>query len=160
MSSDPQAAARTIGLRLLERSPRTRAQLAAAMTRRGIPDEDVEVVLDRFAEAGLIDDAAFATAWVGSRHHGRGLARRALAAELRARGVEGEVAQQALATVSTEDEVAAATALVTRRLRAMSDLPRPVQTRRLTAMLARKGFGSGLAHRVVSSVLDAPPAAP
>ena len=74
------------------RGPRTRAQLATALRKRRIPDEVAESVLSRFAEVGLIDDAAFARAWVESRHHGRGLARQALSAELRQRGIpDGEV---------------------------------------------------------------------
>jgi regulatory protein len=154
MPDDPEVAARAIGMRLLERSPRTRAELAAAMARRGVPEDAAVTVLDRLAEAGLIDDAAFATAWVDSRHRGRGLARRALAGELRRRGVADDVAGEALATVSTEDEVQVAEALVRRRLRGMSGLAPEVATRRLVAMLGRKGFGAALAYRVVARVTE------
>ncbi|HTW21632.1 MAG TPA: regulatory protein RecX [Mycobacteriales bacterium] len=153
-SSDPEAVARQIGLRMLDRAPRTRAELATAMARRGIPDDAASAVLDRFTEVGLVDDAGFATAWVDSRHHGRGLARRALAAELRSRGVDDQVAKDALAAVSTDDEYVAACSLVRRRLRSMSGLPPEVVKRRLVAMLGRKGFGSGLAYRVVAEVID------
>lgn len=113
-----------------------------------------EAVLDRFCEVGLVDDEAFAKAWVDSRHHGKGLARRALAAELRRRGIDEEVAAEALSSVSGEDEVAAAESLVRRRLPALSGLPRDVATRRLVAMLGRKGFGAGLAYRVVAAALE------
>jgi regulatory protein len=123
------------------------------MTRRGVPGEVAETVLDRFGEAGLIDDAAFARAWVDSRHQGRSLGRRALAAELRRKGVDDEVAADALSSVSADDEVAVAQALVHRKLRAMSGLSRDVATRRLVGMLGRKGFGAGLAYRVVSEAL-------
>ncbi|HWC35658.1 MAG TPA: regulatory protein RecX [Mycobacteriales bacterium] len=125
------------------------------MARRGVPEEAVERVLDRFTEVGLIDDTAFAQAWVDSRHHGRGLGRRALAAELRRRGVDDDIAAEALATVTTDDEVAAAQALVHRRLRSMTNLPRDVAMRRLVAMLGRKGFGAGLAYRVVAEAFAA-----
>src|SRR5690606_41881804 len=80
---DPGEVAREICLRLLAVRPRTRAALATALYRRGIPEDTVTEVLDRYGEVGLIDDAAFARAWVTSRHHGKGLARRALAGELR-----------------------------------------------------------------------------
>ena len=82
-----EEAARLICLRLLTSGPRTRSQLATALRKRRVPDEVADSVLGRFAEVGLIDDAAFARAWVESRHHGRGLARKVLAAELRQRGV-------------------------------------------------------------------------
>lgn len=151
--ADPESVARTIALRLLERQPRTRAELAKALAARDVPEAVAATVLDRFAEVGLIDDQAFATAWVGSRHRGRGLARRALADELRRRGIDDETARDALASVSTDDEIAAATALVNRRLRAMSTLAPDVKRRRLLAMLARKGFSAGLAQRVVADAL-------
>jgi regulatory protein len=154
LASDPESVARTIGLKLLDRAPRTRSELAGAMARRGVPDDAAAVVLDRFAEVGLIDDAAFATAWVDSRHHGRGLARRALASELRRHGITEEVASEALSAVSVEDEAVAAEALVRRRLRTMSGLSREVKTRRLVAMLGRKGFGGSLAYGVVSAALN------
>jgi regulatory protein len=155
LDADPESAARAIGLRLLENSPKTRSELASAMARRGVPDDAATAVLDRFVEVGLLDDAAFAKAWVDSRHRGRGLARRALANELRRKGVDDEVAGEALAAVSTDDEAGAARVLVDRRLRAMTGLAREVKTRRLIAMLARKGFGGSLAYRVVAEAIDA-----
>src|SRR5262252_2569444 len=89
---DPEARARQICLRLLTAAPRTRAELAQAMRLDGVSDEAAEAVLVRFADVGLIDDAAFARAWVESRHYSRGLAGRALAAELKQRGVDaGEI---------------------------------------------------------------------
>ena len=91
--ADPEERARQICLRLLTLAPRTRAQLAAALRKRGIPDDAADAVLDRFADVGLIDDAAVARAWVESRHYSRGLAGRALRAELkqaiRLRGTHG-----------------------------------------------------------------------
>lgn len=145
--------ARTIALRLLERAPRTRFELRTAMARRAVPEEVATRVLDRFGEVGLIDDAAFATAWVDSRHYGRGLGRRALAAELRRKGVDDVTAADALAAVTTDDEVAAAQQLVRRRLATMSGLSRDVRIRRLVAMLGRKGFTASLAYRVVNEAL-------
>lgn len=127
------------------------------MTRRGVPEDIRDHVLDRFTDVGLIDDAAFAQAWVESRHHGRGLARRALAAELRRRGVDDETATDALSGVSADDEVVAARALVARRLPALANLPKEVAARRLVAMLGRKGFGPSLAYRVVADGLASQP---
>src|SRR5262249_14409847 len=95
-SGDPAERARAICLRLLSGTPRTRKQLADALRKREIPDEVAEEVLSRFEEVGLIDDSAFAEAWVESRHHGRGLARRALARELRTKGVDSVLIDEAV----------------------------------------------------------------
>jgi regulatory protein len=142
-------------LRLLTMQPRTRAELATALAKRGVPDEAAETVLSRFTEVGLIDDRAFAAAWVDSRHAGRGLARRALAAELRRRGVDGEVVGEAVAVVDAEAEETAARQLVARKLAATRRFDQPTRIRRLAGMLARKGYPPGLSLRVVREALAA-----
>jgi regulatory protein len=147
------AVARALCLRALTGTAKTRAQLAELLAKRGVPDDAATTVLDRFTEVGLIDDAAFATAWVESRHTGRGLGRRALSAELRRRGVDEETVRGAVDTVTHEDEDAIARALVERKLPALVRLPRETQVRRLVGMLARKGLPPGLAMRVVQDAL-------
>ncbi|MGY1591862.1 regulatory protein RecX [Geodermatophilus sp. SYSU D00708] len=151
---DPEQVARSICLRALTGAPKTRRQLADLLAKRGVPDDAAERVLDRFGEVGLIDDAAFARAWVTSRQSGRGLARRALKAELRAKGVDGEVAEEAIALVDDQDEWATARHLVQRRLPGLRRVDRVTAERRLVGMLARKGYGSGLAGWVVREALD------
>lgn len=146
--------AREICLRQLAVRPRTRAELAKALTRKEISEEVISEVLDRYDEVGIIDDAAFARAWVSSRHHGRGLSRRALASELRQRGVDAEVAGEALEAVDDVVEAETARALVDRRLRTASGAPDAI-FRRLVAMLARKGYPAGVAIRAVKDALAA-----
>ncbi|MFI9720194.1 recombination regulator RecX [Streptomyces sp. NPDC052396] len=151
----PEEQARAICLRLLTGSPRTRRQLAQALARRGIPEEAAQEVLSRFEDVGLIDDAAFAGAWVESRHHGRGLARRALARELRTKGVDSAVIEEAVGQLDSEQEERTARELAERKLRATRGLEREKRIRRLVGMLARKGYGEGLAIRVVREALAA-----
>ncbi len=139
-------------MRQLAVRPRTRAELAKVMARKEISDEVIAEVLDRYDEVGIIDDAAFARAWVTSRHQGRGLARRALANELRRHGVEAEVASEALETLDEDEEAATARALVDRKLRTATGTPDQV-FRRLVGMLARKGYPAGVAFRVVKEAL-------
>jgi regulatory protein len=146
--------AREICLRQLAVRPRTRAELAKALLRKEISEEVIAEVLDRYDEVGIIDDAAFARAWVSSRHQGRGLARRALANELRQRGVDPEVAGEALEAVDDEAEAETARALVDRKLRTASGAPDAI-FRRLVAMLARKGYPAGVAIRAVKDALAA-----
>ncbi|HEX6487624.1 MAG TPA: regulatory protein RecX [Candidatus Dormibacteraeota bacterium] len=152
---DPETRARQICLRLLTLAPRTRAQLAAALRDRGVPDDAAHAILDRFADVGLIDDAAFARAWVESRHYSRGLAGRALRAELRQRGVDDDQIQDAIEDLGPDAEVATARRLVEQRLASTRGLPSEARIRRLAGMLARKGYPPGLAFRVVRESLEA-----
>ncbi|MEV3907034.1 recombination regulator RecX [Streptomyces canus] len=151
--ADPVERARAICLRLLTGTPRTRKQLADALRKREIPDDAAEEVLSRFEEVGLINDSAFADAWVESRHHGRGLARRALAQELRTKGVDSTLIDAAVSQLDSEQEEVTARELVDRKLRATRGLDRDKRLRRLAGMLARKGYSEGMALRVVRQAL-------
>ncbi|WP_266390769.1 recombination regulator RecX [Streptomyces canus] len=152
--ADPVERARAICLRLLTGTPRTRKQLADALRKREIPDDAAEEVLSRFEEVGLINDSAFAEAWVESRHHGRGLARRALAQELRTKGVDSTLIDAAVSQLDSDQEEATARELVDRKLRATRGLDRDKRLRRLAGMLARKGYSEGMALRVVRQALE------
>jgi regulatory protein len=149
---DPVERAREICLRQLAVRPRTRAELATALRRGGVDDRVAAEVLDRYHEVGMIDDAAFARAWVTSRHQSRGLARRVLGSELRQRGVAAETVGEALDELDTDTEAETARALVERRLRTATGTPEAI-VRRLVGMLARKGYPAGLAYRVVKEAL-------
>ncbi|MFG2596023.1 recombination regulator RecX [Streptomyces sp. NPDC048462] len=151
---DPVEQARDVCLRLLTGTPRTRKQLADALRKREIPDEAAEAVLSRFEDVGLINDAAFADAWVESRHRGRGLARRALVRELRTKGVDTTVIDEAVGRLDPDQEEATARELVSRKLRSTRGLDRDKRLRRLAGMLARKGYGEGMALRVVRRALE------
>ncbi|MGW2158585.1 recombination regulator RecX [Nonomuraea sp. NPDC001699] len=152
--ADPESVARAICLRLLTMAPKTRAQLAEALRKRDVPDEAAGKVLDRFVELGLINDEAFAEAWVDSRHHGRGLAKRALAAELRHRGVDTDTVKDAVERLDSDQEAETARRLVDRKLSSTRSLDPQTRTRRLAGMLARKGYSSGLAYRVIREALE------
>jgi regulatory protein len=150
---DPAERAREICLRQLAVRPRTRAELADILRRHGVADEVAEEVLQRYREVGLIDDEAFARAWVSSRHHGKGLARRALASELRRKGVDNEAVSGALDELDGATEEQTARDLVARRLRTERAGNPEATFRRLVGMLARKGYPPGLAFRLVRDAM-------
>jgi len=152
--SDPEARARQICLRLLTAAPRTRAQLVAALSRRGVPVEAAEAVLGRFADVGLIDDAAFARAWVESRHYSRGLSRRSLSAELRQRGIDAEEIREAVDVLGPEQEVATARRLVEQKMAGTRGQPPEARARRAASLLARKGYPPGVVFRLIKEVLE------
>ena len=155
--ADPESVARKILLDQLTGQARSRKELADKLASRNVPGDVATRLLDRFEEVGLIDDEAFARMWIASRQPGKGLARRALAQELRRKGVPDEIATEALDEIDPDDEEAAARRLVRRKLRSMSSLEPAVATRRLVGMLARKGYPPGLAFTVVRDELAVDP---
>ena len=153
--ADAESVARKILLDQLTGRARSRSELATKLRQRQVPDEIATRLLDRFEEVGLVDDAAYAREWVAQRQTGRGLARRALAVELRKKGIDDETAREALAEVDPDDEVEAARELVRRKLRSVRGLPEDKAVNRLVGMLARKGHSPGTAFRVVREELGA-----
>jgi regulatory protein len=154
---DPYQVARQIVLRQLAMAPRSRAELMQKLEQRDCPADVAATVLDRLTEVGLIDDQAYAEMLVRSQQSGRGLARHALARELRTKGIEDHLAEEALASITDEDERDRARALVDKKLRAMHGLGIQVQTRRLAGMLARKGYSSSMTFSVIrEAIADAP----
>lgn len=153
--ADPESVARKILLDQLTGRARTRSELAEKLRKRNVPQDISTRLLDRFEEVGLINDAAFAEEWITQRQTGRGLAKRALAAELKRKGLDDAVAQSALADIDHDAEIEAAREQVRRKLRSMRNLEPEKATRRLVGMLARKGHSAGAAYRIVREELEA-----
>lgn len=147
------ARARQIVLRQLAMAPRSRAQLEKKLADKEVAPDTAAAVLDRFAEVGLVDDAAFAEVLVRSQQESRGLARRGLAHELRKKGVDPDIAADALGSLDTDSERARAEELVAARLRRLHGLPKDVQMRRLAGFLARKGYPGDMAFSVIREAL-------
>ncbi|MCO1339984.1 RecX family transcriptional regulator [Kocuria polaris] len=146
-------------LRQLTGSAKSRQQLADKLAEREIPDDVAGQVLDRFEELGLINDREFALMWVRSRAGTRRLAASALRRELIQKGIDDEFIGEALEQVTEDDERRAARELVDKKLRNQSsaDLNDRIQRdkviRRLVSMLARKGYGGGIAFGVVNEAI-------
>ncbi len=149
--------ARAIVLRQLSMGPRSRQQLADKLRQRGCPDDVATTVLDRMSEVGLVDDESFAEMLVRSKQAGRGLATRALAHELRTKGVGDEIVARTLGSIDLDSERARAEELAAKKLRTMGGLDVQVQARRLSGMLVRKGYPPSLVYAVVRDTVNAAP---
>lgn len=144
-SPDDADACREAALRLLERTRRTRADLARRLEDRGFSAATAGDVLDRLAAVGLVDDAEFARAWLAGRLGRRPAGWRRLEAELRAKGVTAADVARARALLEARegagDELAAARRVVAQAGRRYAGLEPRVRRQRLWALLARRGFG-------------------
>jgi len=145
--------ARDVCLRLLTVRARTRSELEAQLTKRGYPDDVGARVLDRLVEVGLLDDVAFAEEWVRSRRANSGKGKRALATELRTKGVDPDVIAETLDGVDAGEWRVQAEELVAAKLRRDKLDDEVKVTRRLVGMLARRGYSQGMAFDVVRTQL-------
>lgn len=108
-------------------------------------------------ELGLVDDEAYAGMLVREKHAAKGLARGALAHQLRQQGIDPELADEALQQVGSGDERLRAEQLATKKMRTMRGLEPDVQARRLAALLARKGYPGEIAWPVVRDAINGAP---
>lgn len=127
-------------------------RVRGATDQAGLPDDVSATVLDRLSQVGLVDDVDFAEQWVRSRRVNAGKGKRALAAELRNKGVDNEVITAALADIDAGAERQRAEQLVRDKLRRerFGDDDDTKLTRRLVGMLARRGYPQTMAFDVVS----------
>ncbi len=159
LTSDPERAtqlevARKIALDQLNVRQRSVHELRTAMAKRNVPEDVAEEVLGRFREVGLVDDAAFAASLTASRSEFGLRGSRRIRQELQQKGVDREVADEVLSSLTREDERDAALRLAERRARSMSGLEPHVARRRLMGVLARRGFPSGIVTSVTDEVLE------
>ena len=154
---DPEDVARAIVLKQLSMAPRSRHQLADKLRQRGCPDDVSTQVLDRMEAVGLVDDDAYAQMVVRSKQATRGLAKRALAQELRVKGVADDTIEDALGSIDPESERALAELVADKTMRRLAGLDPQVQARRLAGVLGRKGYPPSVVYAVVrDAVNDAP----
>ena len=101
--------------------------------RTGDSAENADRVFDRLTNKGYIDDEKFARFWVQNRNQAKGASRRKLTAELRAKGVESALIEQALSDSDRTDEDELRKIIIKKRSRYDSE-------QKLIAYLARQGF--------------------
>ncbi|SPT53895.1 Regulatory protein recX [Actinomyces bovis] len=145
--------ARDLVLRRLDRSPAPRAALAQLLSVKGVDERIAQEVLDRLETAGVIDDAAYAAVLARTRFAEKGAARRAVAQELRRKGLAEQHIRAALEQIDDSDEAQAALALARKKLRTTSSLDLLVRERRTLALLGRKGYPADVAAQALDQAL-------
>jgi regulatory protein len=148
---------RQAALHLLSYRPRAEQELRVRLRSKGFPHASVEWCLRILEEQGLVDDSAFASAFVRSRIRLRPRGRFRLSQELRQKGVSGEVAEQAIDQAFSSEETseqdlarAAARGWLARQGSTLTESlagtdrsdERERARRRLHAFLSRRGFGA------------------
>ncbi len=155
--ADAQERAYQRALRYLSYRPRSEAELRAYLTKHGVTPSIIQGVLARLRELGLVDDAAFARAWVENRGTFRPRGRRALRAELRQKGLPSALIEAALAEV---DEPALALRAGEKALRRYGRLPWPAFREKMGAYLARRGFAYDTIRQVLPQLWERRPPSP
>jgi regulatory protein len=147
-------------LRFLEPRQRSVGEVRRRLGSAGYRAELIETAIERLLGLGILDDAAFARAWVESRDRARPRGERALRRELQLKGIERGAVDTAMDERRPEPggaddpDVTAAAALLARHASALARVADPRKRRqRAYALLARNGFDPEIAARVSTSVV-------
>ncbi len=147
----PEALNRAV--KLLAVRARSRAEIERRLISLGYMAETVEMVMYKLDKESLLDDAAFANAWVKSRAAKR-LGKARILQELRQKGVNNVIAQAAVSNLDDETQADAATALAVKLLKRNHSQPPAVAMRRSVAAMLRRGYSYGEASRALQAALN------
>lgn len=146
-------------VRMLAARARSSRDLRRRLLQKGEPAHAVDLVIERLAAAGLLDDAEYARQFSRSKVTGAGFSRRRLQSELAKRGVEGDTATEAIRDVFEDesiDEAAILERVARKKLRTLGPLDEQARRRRLYAFLARRGYDSEQIRGVLDALLSPP----
>ncbi|MEJ5239626.1 MAG: RecX family transcriptional regulator [Anaerolineales bacterium] len=149
--ADAREQALQYALRLLSYRARTQAELRQRMQQHGWSEAIIEGTLERLRQNGLLDDADFAHAWVENRQTFRPRGARLLRQELRRKGLDEHIIQEALDEV---DEEAAAYAAARPRAQRLRGLDSRLFRQKLIAYLTRRGFSFEIADSVARNLWE------
>ncbi|MEE9456450.1 MAG: regulatory protein RecX [bacterium] len=133
---------------------RSRHELEQRLRRYGYDVAVVAGTVELLAAGGLVDDRAFAGAWVRDRVRLKPKGRRALRVELAAKGVAREDVEAALAENVDEGEEALAKRALAPRLETLRDKGERKGRAAAMSFLARRGFNADLARRLADELFS------
>lgn len=152
-------------LRFLEARQRSVAEVRRRLTQAGYRPELVDGAITRLADLGIVDDEAFTAAWVESRDRARPRGERALRQELRLKGVDEGLIDDAMSERRPEPggdadpDVPAAERLLARHAGQLGRVADPrTRRQRAYALLVRNGFDSEIAGRLAQRLTATGPA--
>lgn len=136
-------------LLLFNSRPRTRAEIVRALQNQNTSEDIQHAVLERLQHSGLLDDTAFARAWIANRSEFRPRGQTALRYELRQHGIEESIIQQVL-TENPADEYHEAVRAAEKFAKKLAGSDALTFRRKLGGFLTRRGFGYETSARVIA----------
>lgn len=139
----------SIALFALAPRAKSRDELLTQLLKRGVESETANSVLDSLELQGLLNDLEFAKLWSESRQRAKKLSKRVIAGELRAKGVSQDIINEVIEAIDDEAEYRQAFLLAERKYNSISHLDPEVIYRRISGLLARKGYGHGVCAKIM-----------
>jgi regulatory protein len=147
--ADPYSEAMSIALYALAPRAKSRDELYKQLLKRGVEADTANAVLDSLELQGLLNDLEFAKIWSESRQRAKKLSKRIIASELRTKGVSQDIITEVIEEIDDESEYAQAFTLAQRKYNSIAHLDSEAIYRRISSLLARKGYGHGICARIM-----------
>ena len=154
MTPPPQSAY-NYALNLLSARPYSTRALRRKLIQKEYLAADADDAIRRLADNGLLDDAKYAEQYARSKIVSTGASKRRLQQDLYRKGIKGDVATNAIASVIEQEEIdpaAVVERVAKKKLAQLGDLEPLVLRRRLFAFLARRGYDVDEIKAVVKRV--------
>jgi len=147
MANSVKAAA----LRYLKIRPRSIAELKEKLEAKGFSSIETETAVHGLTASGLLDDRAFTKSWINYRL-ARPFGFRRIIQELRAKGIDQEIIDQAVAEVEGYSPETTALELAQRRWQRLPDIDPLKKKKRVLDFLLRRGFEEGIVIKVIKKL--------
>jgi regulatory protein len=134
---DAAEAAYQHALSFLSYRVRTEDEIRRHLEEKGATPQLVDGALERLRQARLVDDARFAESWVENRSEFRPRGKRALAYEMKQKGLDADTIEKSLEVI---DESELAYRAGSKKIRSLQELERKEFQTRLYRYLAQRGF--------------------
>jgi len=154
-TTDPAERARAIALAILNRMPRSSADLRQRLLAKEVEPQVADALIERYKEVGLLDDPGLARTIAMTRHSERGLAPSAITRELQRKGFSPEDITYALEPLEQDTVLVTARAVATARWARTAGVDSQARVRRVVGHLGRKGYSPGLAYALVQDLMRA-----
>lgn len=152
--ANPYSEAMSIALYALAPRAKSRDELLKQLVKRGVDTDIANSVLDSLELQGLLNDLEFAKLWSESRQRSKKLSKRVIADELRAKGVSQDIINEVIEQIDDESEYAQALLLAQRKFNSISHLDPEVVYRRISGLLARKGYDHGICSKIMRELTN------
>jgi regulatory protein len=149
---DKKEIAYQIAVKYIAYRPRSISEVKRHLYKKEIDEEIIDNVIDQLNQKGLLNDASLAAVWIENRNEFRPRSHRLLASELRKKGIDTEIIQEALENTTPDEDLAHLAAR--KQARKYERYEWELFKQKLGAYLARRGFSYGTIKPVIEQIWE------
>jgi regulatory protein len=148
LQEEKREKALNLALRFLSFRSRSIKEVRDFLSKKGLPEKEIENLINYLVELGFLDDKKFAKTWIEERQKYKNKSRLALKLELQKKGVKPEIIEELLNESSNDYETAKE--FIKKKRERFANLDWNSFVKRVAGGLRQKGFS----WETIKKVLD------